>query len=76
MAKLDQGRTLTAYTTYLVDPSGRVRMGETFDQPDDASAIAHFRGLEHHGEAAELWQSGRLVARLDVEGRFFLGSAG
>ncbi len=65
---------MAAYTIYLLDPSGRVRLGENLARPDDAAAIAYFRDFERHSEAAELWQSGRLVARFDAEGGFFLGT--
>ena len=65
---------MTLYTIYLVDPSGRVRLGETVERPDDAAAIAYFRAVDRMGETAELWQGGRLVARLDPDSRFFLGA--
>jgi hypothetical protein len=61
------------YTTYLVDPSGRVRLGEKVERPDDAAAIAYLRNVDRGGEAAELWQGGRLVARQDADGALFLG---
>lgn len=66
---------MALYTTYLVDPSGRVRLGENVERPDDAAAIAYLRGLDRQGEAAELWQGGRLVARLDVDGTLYLGTS-
>jgi hypothetical protein len=65
---------VASYTIYLVDPSGRLRLGESLEEADDAVAITYFRAAEFRGETAVLWQCGRLIARRDAEGGFFLGA--
>jgi hypothetical protein len=49
---------------YLIDARGRVQMGDTFEQPDDATAQVRFEAIDRQGLNAELWQGGRLVRKL------------
>lgn len=39
-------------------------MGDTFEQPDDATAQVRFEAIDRQGLNAELWQGGRLVRKL------------
>jgi len=64
---------VASYTIYLIDLSGRMRLGDSFQRAGDAEAIAEFRRVERGGDAAELWRGGVLVARLDATGEFTAG---
>lgn len=55
---------MPTYRVYLIEADGRVRMGETFEQPDDVKAQAAFEAIDRQGLNAELWQGGRLVRKL------------
>ncbi|MFC3079215.1 hypothetical protein ACFODL_14045 [Phenylobacterium terrae] len=55
---------MPTYRVYLIEADGRVRMGETFERPDDAAAQAAFEAIDRQGLNAELWQGGRLVRKL------------
>ena len=55
---------MTAYRMYHVDRNGRFSRGEWIDAPDDEAALAAAR---ERGALAEVWQSDRLVGRLDPD---------
>lgn len=55
---------MPTYRVYLIDARGRVQMGDTFEQPNDAAAQARFEAIDRQGLNAELWQGGRLVRKL------------
>ncbi|HEX2559969.1 hypothetical protein [Phenylobacterium sp.] len=55
---------MPTYRVYLIDARGRVQMGDTFEQPDDATAQVRFEAIDRQGLNAELWQGGRLVRKL------------
>jgi hypothetical protein len=60
---------LATYRIYHVGGGGRLRLGEAFQAADDAEAVAGAR-VRARGQAAELWQGGRLVGRFDKAGAF------
>ncbi len=55
---------MPTYRVYLIDGHGRVRLGESFEQPDEGAALARFEAIDREGLIAELWQGGRLVRKL------------
>ena len=55
---------MPTYKVYLIDPHGRVRMGESFEHSDDGEALAMFETIDREGLIAELWQGGRLLRKL------------
>lgn len=64
---------MKAYRIYIVAADGRLQLGEAFEAPDDAAAIARARGLAAKGQAAELWEGGRMVGQASPEGAFSTG---
>ena len=68
----DQAGTgaLPGYRLYNVGEGGRLRLGETFQAADDAQAVEKARLLRVSGEAAELWQAGRIVGRFTKAGTY------
>jgi hypothetical protein len=67
---------LTAYRIYLVGAAGRLRLGDVLQADDDAAAIAAARAALPAGQAAELWQGGRIVGRFSRSGAFAPGRDG
>ena len=63
-------RALLAYRLYHVGDGGRLRLGEAFQAPDDGVAVETGRHLRPTGEAAELWQAGRIVGRFSKSGGY------
>jgi hypothetical protein len=61
---------LLGYRIYHVAEGGRLRLGDGFQAADDAVAIAKARLLRLSGEAAELWQGGRIVGRFSKSGGY------
>jgi len=61
---------LLAYRLYQVAEGGRLRLGDAFQALDDALAIEKARLLRLSGEAAELWQGGRIVGRFSKSGGY------
>lgn len=61
---------MESYRIYRVGHGGRLQLGETFAAPNDAKAIEHARSLHQDGQAAELWQGGRLLGRFSKFGAF------
>jgi len=45
-------------------------LGESFQAADDAQAVEKARLLRLSGEAAELWQAGRIVGRFTKTGTY------
>ena len=65
-----------SYRLYLVSPSGRLQLSRTFESAGDEAAVAQARELTADGQAAELWDGGRLVGRLSKLGVFTAGPEG
>lgn len=65
---------MPSYIIYLIDKARRVRLGERLDCDGDEAAIAALLRAEREGGEAELWQGGRLVARLSAKGDLSKGS--
>ena len=61
---------MLAYRLYHVAEGGRLRLGDAFQAVDDAEAIERARRLRLRGEAAELWQGGRIVGRFSKSGGY------
>jgi hypothetical protein len=64
---------LPGYRLYNVGEGGRLRLGESFQAADDARAVENARVLRLPGEAAELWQGGRIVGRFSKTGTYAPG---
>ncbi len=64
---------VATYRIYRVAGSGRLRLGQTFEAPDDARATALARELLVAGEACELWEGGRIVGRFSKLSDFTKG---
>jgi hypothetical protein len=52
------------YRLYCLDGLDKVASAEWIEAKDDEAAIEAAEGM-HHGRKCELWQGGRLVARID-----------
>lgn len=53
---------------YHVGDGGRLRLGENFQASDDVAAAEKARLLRLAGEAAELWEGGRIVGKFSKSG--------
>ena len=65
---------MPSYIIYLIDSARRVRLGERFDCADDGPAVERFGQVDREGGEAELWQGGRLIARLSTKGEVSKGA--
>ena len=65
---------MPSYIVYLIDNARRVRLGERFDCAADEPAVERFGRIDREGGEAELWQGGRLIARLSAKGELSKGS--
>ena len=61
---------MQSYRIYLVSTDGRLQLGATFEARDDAEAEARLGTRAPAGQAAELWQGGRLVGERSKAGAF------
>lgn len=59
---------LVTYRILTIDRHGRLQLGESFECEGDEAALDRLHAFERGGLAAELWQGGRLVIRLDGDG--------
>ena len=64
---------MKSYRIYIVDPDGRLQLGQAFEAVDDRAAAAQAESAAQRGRTAELWQGGRLVGRVSVTGIFTPG---
>ena len=53
---------------YIVDPNGRLQLGQAFEAVDDQAAGLVAGSLARPGLMAELWQGGRMVGQISAEG--------
>lgn len=67
---LSLGGALPTFRIFHVGVGGRLRLGQTFPAPSDADAAAQARALLSPGQAAELWEGGRLVGRFSKTHEF------
>lgn len=58
------------YRFYIVGPADRLEPVDTFHSPSDDEAVASAAARRADGQAAELWQGGRLVGRFSKLGVF------
>jgi hypothetical protein len=59
-----------AYRIYIVDPDGRLQLGQAFEATDDKAAAERALGAASKGHVAELWEGGRIVGRVSEHGVF------
>jgi hypothetical protein len=52
------------YRAYLIGPDDRIRTVELIEAEDDETAVETARPMGD-GDAIEVWERGRLIARLD-----------
>lgn len=64
---------MKSYRIYILEPDGRLQLGEAFDVPDDRVAAARAEALAEPGQTAELWEGGRIVGRVSEDGVFLPG---
>jgi hypothetical protein len=63
-----------AYRIYIVGADGRLQLGQAFEAADDRAAAARAEGSAPQGQTAELWEGGRMVGRVDLDGVFRPGA--
>lgn len=61
---------MSNYRIFHVERGGRLRLGETFAAAQDDEAVTKATPLLRPGQAAELWQGGRLVGRFSPAHQF------
>ncbi len=64
---------MKSYRIYIVDPDGRLQLGQAFEAVDDATAGAQAQGGAQRGRTAELWEGGRIVGKVSKDGVFSAG---
>jgi hypothetical protein len=62
-----------SYRIYIVDPDGRLHLGQAFEAVDDRAAGALAESAAQKGRTAELWEGGRMVGRVSEAGTFTAG---
>ncbi len=55
---------MITYRVYLIDPKGRMQLGDSFHGASDREAVSRFQQIDRQGQIAELWQGGRLIGKL------------
>jgi hypothetical protein len=63
-----------SYRIYIIEPDGRLQLGEAFAATDDKAAAARAEEVAQKGRAGELWEGGRLVGRVSPDGVFESGA--
>lgn len=66
---------MKSYRIYIIEPDGRLQLGDAFAAVDDEAAAARAGEVAQQGRTAELWEGGRLVGRVSTDG-IFEGGAG
>lgn len=61
---------MKAYRIYIVDPDGRLHLGQSFEAGDDELAASLAASFAERGRAAELWERGRIVGKITAAGAF------
>jgi len=69
------GFEVKAYRIYIVGTDGRLQLGQAFEAVDDRAAVARAEGAASKGQTAELWEGGRMVGRVGLDGVFRLGAS-
>jgi hypothetical protein len=64
-----------SYRIYIVDPDGRLQLGQAFEAVDDKAAAAQAESVAQQGRTAELWEGGRMVGRVSKAGVFTAGGS-
>ncbi|HZZ66716.1 MAG TPA: hypothetical protein VFE18_00945 [Phenylobacterium sp.] len=64
---------MKSYRIYIVDPDGRLQLGQAFEAVDDRIAGDLARSFAQRGRTAELWEGGRMVGRVSTDGVFTAG---
>lgn len=66
-------RSVKSYRIYLIGRDGRLQLGAAFEAADDQAAAARALEVAAAGQAAELWEGGRLVGKVSRRGVFTRG---
>lgn len=64
---------MSHYRIYLIDGGNHFARAHDFEGPDDLSALDE-ANLLRQSQAAEIWESSRLVARITSQGEAGQGS--
>ena len=64
---------MKSYRIYILGQDGRLKLGEAFEAAADDDAIARAETAAVKGEAAELWEGGRMVGVVSKDGVFRAG---
>jgi hypothetical protein len=64
-----RARVMADYRVYCLDGAGRIALADWIEASDDDDAIAKARKLKPNANSCEVWQKGRLVAKLSSAGR-------
>jgi hypothetical protein len=64
-----------SYRIYIVDPDGRLQLGQAFEAVDDKAASLVAESLAQRGRTAELWEGGRIVGQVSKDGVFSTGGS-
>jgi hypothetical protein len=67
------GGRVKSYRIYIVDPDGRLQLGQAFEAADDGIAADLAKSFAQRGRTAELWEGGRMVGRVSNDGVFTTG---
>jgi hypothetical protein len=62
-----------SYRIYIVEPDGKLQLGQAFEAADDQAASARAEGAARRGRTAELWEGGRLVGLVSTDGKLTIG---
>ena len=66
---------MKSYRIYIVDPDGRLQLGQAFEAVDDQAASGQAEIAAQRGRAAELWEGGRVVGHVSKDGVFNAGGS-
>jgi hypothetical protein len=67
------GGRVKSYRIYIVDPDGRLQLGQAFEATDDGIAGDLAKSFARRGRTAELWEGGRIVGRVSPDGDYTSG---
>jgi hypothetical protein len=64
---------LKSYRVYILEPDGRLQLGQAFEAADDGAAGGQAARAAEPGKVAELWEGGRIVGKVSAAGVFTAG---
>jgi hypothetical protein len=65
---------LKSYRVYILEPDGRLQLGQAFEAADDVAAGGRAEAAAERGKVAELWEGGRMVGLVSKDGAFTRGA--